>query len=81
MNRYTPFERACSASLVGFLLSLVILWFLLAGTGLTLWYFLLPPLVISLVVGSIVWLITSIFELRYQIATLRSEVERLKSEE
>lgn len=81
MNRYTPFERAFCASLVGFLLSLVILWFLLSGTGLTLWHFLLPSLVIGLVIGAIVWLITSISDLRYQIATLRSEVERLKNKE
>ncbi len=81
MNRYTPFQRACAAGLAGFLLSLVLLWLLLAGTGHTLWTLLLLSLGIGLIVCAVAWLLTSVSDLHYQVAALRAEVERLKNKE
>lgn len=80
MNRYTPLQRSCAAGFSGFLLALLVLWFFL-GEEYLLRSLILPALGIGLVVGIAAWLLTAISDLRYQVAVLRAEIERLKNKE
>ena len=81
MDRYTPFQRAIFAFLASFLLLLMIFWLVSlgeeAGFAGLLWAAAKP----GLLVGAIAWAVSSISDLRYQVAALRAEVERLKSKE
>ena len=81
MNRYTPLQRAFLAFLSVFLLLLILFWFVAlgdeVGLGSLLWAALKP----SLLVGVIAWIACSISDLRYQVAVLRAELERLKNKE
>ena len=81
MDRYTPFERALFAAFSAFLLFLILFWLVApgeeAGFAGLLWAAAKP----SLLVGIIAWIASSISDLRYQVATLRAEVERLKNKE
>lgn len=81
MDRYPPFQRAVFAFLAAFLLFLMLFWLVVLGeevgfAGL-LWAAAKP----SLLVGAIAWAVSSISDLRYQVAALRAEVERLKNKE
>lgn len=81
MDRYSPLQRALFATLSAFLLFLMLFWLVALGEDVgfpgLLWAAAKP----SLLVGAIAWVITSISDLRYQVAALRAEVERLKNKE
>ncbi len=81
MDRYPPFQRAVFAFQAPFNHLMMIVWHVALGeevgfAGL-LWAAAKP----SLLVGAIAWAVSSISDLRYQVAALRAEVERLKNKE
>lgn len=78
LNRYTPIQRSCAA---GFLLALLVFWSLSLGEEYLFRSLILSALGIALMVGIVTWLLTSISDLRYQVAILRAEIERLKNKE
>ena len=80
MDRYSPFQRAFVAFLAVFLLLLLFFWLSVweeLGLLQLAWLALKP----SLLIGAVVWIAASISDLRYQVAALRSELERLKNKE